>query len=71
MEKLIFLFSVTNGEDQNGMLEGLLRGKKGLFPGQCVQEVRLRNPNSVKQAITTAPINQRHFATAQRAKDSM
>ena len=37
------------------MLEGILRGQKGFFPSQCVQEVRLRNPNSVKQAITTAP----------------
>ena len=67
------------------MLEGILRGKKGLFPSHCVQEVRLRNPNSVRQAITTAPraqtgldnsnvsnhIQQRHFATAQRAKDAM
>ena len=76
---------VTNGEDNSGMLEGLLRGKKGLFPSQCVQEVRLRNPNSVKQAITTAPRpvrfdnanlsgnhqQNRHFATAQRAEKSM
>ena len=42
---LLFSISVTNGEDNSGMLEGLLRGKKGLFPSQCVQEVRLRNPN--------------------------
>ena len=93
-----FSFAVTSSGDNNGMLEGLLRGKKGLFPVHCVQEVRLRNPNSVKQlGITTAPrttngnagkrfdstnqqslnsiggggSNGRHFATAQRAKDSM
>lgn len=52
-------FSVTSGEDNaSGMLEGILRGQKGFFPSQCVQEVRLRNPHSVKQgAITTAPRN--------------
>ena len=82
-----FFIPVTNGEDNSGMLEGLLRGKKGLFPSQCVQEVRLRNPQSVKQSvgITTAPRpvrfdnanlsgngqQTRHFATAQRAERSM
>ena len=55
----IAFFSVTSGEDNaSGMLEGILRGQKGFFPSQCVQEVRLRNPHSVKQgAITTAPRN--------------
>ena len=50
---------MTSGEDNaSGMLEGILRGQKGFFPSQCVQEVRLRNPHSVKQgAITTAPRN--------------
>ena len=70
------VIEVTNGQDTNGMLEGLLRGQKGLFPSHCVQEVRLRNPQSVKQAITTAPritsqSSTQHFATAQRNKDSM
>ena len=60
MLKYTFLFvAVTSGEDNaSGMLEGILRGQKGFFPSQCVQEVRLRNPNSVKQgAIATAPRN--------------
>jgi len=30
---------------------GALRGKTGYFPAFCVQEVRLRNPNSLKQAL--------------------
>ena len=82
---LLTFFAVTGSEDNHSMLEGILRGKKGLFPSHCVQEVRLRNPQSVRQAITTAPraqtgldnsnvsnhIQQRHFATAQRAKDAM
>ena len=105
---LLTFFAVTGSEDNHSMLEGILRGKKGLFPSHCVQEVRLRNPHSVRQAITTAPRAalgpahgpnvvsaaaaagnsgsniaqhdnsnvsannlQRHFATAQRAKDSM
>ena len=51
-----YFLSVTSGDDSgSGMLEGILRGQKGFFPSQCVQEVRLRNPHSVKQAITTAP----------------
>ena len=74
---------MTGSEDNHSMLEGILRGKKGLFPSPCVQEVRLRNPHSVRQAITTAPRagpdnsnvsnnpQQRHFATAQRANDAM
>ena len=33
------------------MLEGVLRGKSGIFPASCVQEVRLRNPESLKQSI--------------------
>ena len=30
------------------MLEGSARGKSGLFPAKCVQEVRLRNPESLR-----------------------
>ena len=110
MPNYLLFFAVTGSEDNHSMLEGILRGKKGLFPSHCVQEVRLRNPHSVRQAITTAPRAalgpalgptnvvsaaaaagtsgpnnvaqhdnsnvsannlQRHFATAQRAKDSM
>ena len=33
------------------MLEGVLRGQSGIFPAHCVQEVRLRNPESLKQSI--------------------
>jgi hypothetical protein len=33
------------------MLEGVLRGQSGFFPAHCVQEVRLRNPESLKQSI--------------------
>ena len=60
MLKYTFLFVAVTSEEDNasGMLEGILRGQKGFFPSQCVQEVRLRNPNSVKQgAIATAPRN--------------
>ena len=39
------------GSTDTGMLEGVLRGKTGKFPGHCVQEVRLRNPEALKQAI--------------------
>ena len=39
------------GSTDTGMLEGVLRGKTGIFPGHCVQEVRLRNPEALKQAI--------------------
>ena len=31
------------------MLEGLLRGRAGLFPANCVQEVKLRNPDAIRQ----------------------
>jgi hypothetical protein len=41
---------VTASTD-NGMLEGVLRGQSGFFPAHCVQEVRLRNPESLKQSI--------------------
>ena len=39
------------GSTDSGMLEGVLRGKSGIFPASCVQEVRLRNPESLKQSI--------------------
>ena len=36
------------------MLEGLLRGKSGYFPAKCVQEVRLRNPDSIRANSITS-----------------
>ena len=36
------------------MLEGLLQGKSGFFPAKCVQEVRLRNPESLKANSLTS-----------------
>ena len=36
------------GSTNAGMLEGILQGKSGFFPSKCVQEVRLRNPESLK-----------------------
>ncbi len=43
-----FSFAVTGSTD-DGMLEGLLRGRAGLFPANCVQEVKLRNPDAIRQ----------------------
>ena len=47
------------------MLQGVLRGQSGYFPAQCVQEVRLRNPESHKMNAG-APIlpNARSMNTA-------
>ena len=42
------------------MLEGVLQGKSGYFPAKCVQEVRLRNPESIKAnslASSSSPYN--------------
>ncbi|KAB7498006.1 SH3 and multiple ankyrin repeat domains protein 1 [Armadillidium nasatum] len=44
------IIEVTASTD-DGMLEGCLKGKSGLFPPQCVQEIRLRNPKSVRENI--------------------
>ena len=35
------------------MIEGALKGHKGLFPINCVQEVRLRNPEGMRMAQTS------------------
>ena len=42
--------SVTGSTD-DGLLEGCLRGMTGFFPPHCVQEVRLRNPQAVKDSL--------------------
>ena len=44
------------GSTDSGMLEGVLRGKSGFFPASCVQEVRLRNPDSLKQVMGAARV---------------
>ena len=44
------ILAVTGSTD-DGMLEGCLRGMTGLFPPHCVQEVRLRNPQAVKDSL--------------------
>ena len=44
------------GSTDSGMLEGVLRGKSGIFPASCVQEVRLRNPDSLKQVMGAARV---------------
>ena len=45
------IFVSVTGSTDSGMLEGVLRGKSGIFPANCVQEVRLRNPDALKQSI--------------------
>ena len=52
------LLLLVTGSTDDGLLEGLLRGKSGLFPARCVQEVRLRNPDALRHhqhAISLAP----------------
>ena len=41
-------YFIVIGSTNTGMLEGSARGKSGLFPAKCVQEVRLRNPESLR-----------------------
>ena len=51
---------VVIGSTNTGMLEGILQGKSGFFPAKCVQEVRLRNPESLKAnslASSSSPYN--------------
>lgn len=48
--KWIISSSVTGSTD-DGMLEGVLRGVTGVFPPHCVQEVRLRNPQAVRESL--------------------
>ena len=45
---------IVIGSTNTGMLEGLLQGKSGFFPAKCVQEVRLRNPESLKANSSTS-----------------
>ena len=51
---------IVIGSTNTGMLEGMLQGKSGFFPAKCVQEVRLRNPESLKAnslASSSSPYN--------------
>ncbi|XP_050736843.1 SH3 and multiple ankyrin repeat domains protein 2-like isoform X5 [Eriocheir sinensis] len=41
----------VTGSTDDGMLEGVLRGVTGVFPPHCVQEVRLRNPQAVRESL--------------------
>ena len=52
----MFLSFPVTGSTDSGMLEGVLRGKSGFFPASCVQEVRLRNPDSLKQVMGAARV---------------
>lgn len=42
---------IVTGSTDDGMLEGVLRGVTGVFPPHCVQEVRLRNPQAVRESL--------------------
>ena len=74
---LMVLYAVTGSTD-NGLLEGVLHGQSGLFPADCVQEVRLRNLNNMKQNLVVAPripgrreireLESKHFFTSPRNK---
>ena len=44
---ITYVFPVIGSTD-TGMLEGIFRGHTGCFPAQCVQEVRLRNPDGLR-----------------------
>ena len=50
---LDFYFEVI-GSTNTGILEGSARGKSGLFPAKCVQEVRLRNPESLRATAVSS-----------------
>eukprot|EP00090_Calanus_glacialis_P037365 TRINITY_DN6425_c0_g1_i1.p1 TRINITY_DN6425_c0_g1~~TRINITY_DN6425_c0_g1_i1.p1 ORF type:complete len:1871 (+),score=328.76 TRINITY_DN6425_c0_g1_i1:592-6204(+) len=68
----------VTGSTDNGLLEGVLRGQTGYFPRECVEEVRLRNPESLKQNLVIVPrvpgrreirdLTNKHFGTAIRIK---
>lgn len=70
-------FSVTGSTD-DGMLEGVLRGVTGIFPPHCVQEVRLRNPQAVRESLIAPQVArvqgrremmiQQHYGTAPRIR---
>lgn len=76
------MFSLVTGATDCGLLEGTLRGPgqhSGLFPAQCVQEVRLRHGIPPPMMITARDrppsrvVGRRetitkHFATAPRVK---
>jgi len=70
----------VTGSTDNGLLEGVLRGQTGYFPRECVEEVRLRNPETLKQNLVIVPrvpgrreirdLTSRHFGTAIRIKSA-
>uniref|UniRef100_A0A6A7G4R8 SH3 and multiple ankyrin repeat domains protein 3 n=1 Tax=Hirondellea gigas TaxID=1518452 RepID=A0A6A7G4R8_9CRUS len=41
----------VSGSTDDGLLEGVLRGATGTFPPSCVQSVRLRNPQAVRDTL--------------------
>ena len=66
----------------SGLLEGVLHGCQGYFPRELVQEVRLRNPDTVKQIqVVVAPrvpgrreirdLTSKHFGTAGRSGSAL
>ncbi|XP_069950590.1 protein shank isoform X2 [Cherax quadricarinatus] len=68
----------VTGSTDDGMLEGVLRGITGLFPPHCVQEVRLRNPQAVRESLIAPQVArvqgrreimiQQHYGTAPRIR---
>ena len=70
----------VTGSTDNGLLEGVLRGQTGYFPRECVEEVRLRNPEHLKQNLVIVPrvpgrreirdLTNKHFGTAIRIKSA-
>lgn len=49
--KYLTSLPTVTGSTDDGMLEGVLRGVTGVFPPHCVQEVRLRNPQAVRESL--------------------
>nr|XP_027226662.1 protein shank-like isoform X2 [Penaeus vannamei] len=68
----------VTGSTDDGMLEGVIRGVTGVFPPQCVQEVRLRNPQAVRESLIAPQVARvqgrremlvhQHYGTAPRLR---
>ncbi|KAK7078928.1 hypothetical protein SK128_002588 [Halocaridina rubra] len=67
----------VTGSTDDGMLEGTIRGVTGVFPPQCVQEVRLRNPQAVRESLIAPQVARiqgrremmvQHYGTAPRIR---
>ncbi|XP_066989733.1 protein shank isoform X5 [Macrobrachium rosenbergii] len=68
----------VTGSTDDGMLEGTIRGVSGVFPPQCVQEVRLRNPQAIRESLIAPQVARvqgrremmvhQHYGTAPRLR---